>query len=145
VQKLSGLECCTRLRVLYLANNQLKDFRELDCVPQSVEELSLVGNPLQEAAAKAEGPTSALGCAYRLEVLRRLPNLRKLDGVTVDTDEKEAAAQKRMESSKGAAGLLGTRTMNSTLGAPGTAPGTAGSAGRGLGATAPPPGAAVVA
>jgi len=56
------------------------------------QELSLFGNPLQEAAAKADGPTSAIGCSYRLEVLRRLPGLKKLDGVAIDADEREAAA-----------------------------------------------------
>lgn len=89
--KLGGMEQCAKLRVLYLANNLIRDARELECVPPSVEEISLVGNPLWEVAKAAEGSPSALGCAYRIDILRRLPNLKKLDGITVDMDERAAA------------------------------------------------------
>jgi len=77
---------------------------------------------VQEAAAKSDGPTGAIGCAYRLDVLRRLPGLRKLDGIAIDPDEREAARA-------GKTGSLGG-TGNKTLGA------TAGAAGSTLGQTA---------
>ena len=54
------------------------------------QELQLVGNPLYEAA-KAEGPPSAIACNYRVEVLRRCPKLKKLDGIPVEMEEREAA------------------------------------------------------
>lgn len=91
--KLSGLEACTQLRVLYLANNLIREYKELEAVPGCVEDISLVGNPLWEAA-KADGPPSAVGSTYRIEILRRLPNLKKIDGVTVDPDERDAAAKR---------------------------------------------------
>lgn len=80
----------SQLKVLYVANNLLKDYRDLDGLPGSVEELSLLGNPVHEVA-RAEGPPTALGCTYRLEVLRRAPGLKKLDGVAVEPEEREAA------------------------------------------------------
>ena len=42
-----------------------------------------MGNPLYEAA-KTDGGPSTIGCAYRVEVLRRCPRLKKLDGIPVE-------------------------------------------------------------
>jgi dynein light chain 1, axonemal len=117
VIKLTGLEQCAKLRVLYLANNLIRDSKELECVPPSVEEISLVGNPLWEVAKAAEGSPSALGCAYRIDILRRLPNLKKLDGVTVDMDERAAAR-------KAAGGAM----LNNSMGQTTRSAGSAGSA-----------------
>jgi len=39
---------------------------------------------------EAEDP-STLGCDYRVQVLKRVPSLIKLDGIPVDVDEREAA------------------------------------------------------
>ena len=47
----------------------------------------LVGNPLHASAEKPD----ELGCEYRIEVLKRVPQLVKLDGIPVDVDEREAA------------------------------------------------------
>ena len=44
VVKLGGLECCTLLRVLYVTNNQLRDMKELECIPPSVEARALPPN-----------------------------------------------------------------------------------------------------
>lgn len=130
--KLSGLEPCTRLRVLYLANNLIRDLKELEAVPPSVEEISLVGNPVWEAARQAEGLPTALGCAYRVDILRRLPNLKKIDGVTVDPDERDAAARKGAPGGLGAtaavAAAMGQTSRSaggSATGAPGEAPAAA--------------------
>ncbi len=165
IMKLTGMECLTKLRVLYLANNQIKDYKELDSVPQTVEarargccclqatcadaqrtpppqltpqELSLVGNPLHDAA-KADGPPAALGSTYRIEILRKLPNLKKIDGVTVDPDERDTARNKT-------AGGGGTKPFTPGTAPNTAAPGTAKSAGGGgLGDTQPPPGEPVAA
>jgi len=37
IGKLGGLEPLTKLRVLYLANNGLREYKELEAVPQTVE------------------------------------------------------------------------------------------------------------
>ena len=44
----AGIEKCSRLRVLYMSNNKLKDWTELDRLSalQGLEELLLLGNPL---------------------------------------------------------------------------------------------------
>jgi dynein light chain 1 len=107
VIKLSGLEACTRLRVLYLANNLIREFKELEAVPGCVEDISLVGNPVWEAAKLDGGVPSAIGSTYRIEILRRLPHLKKIDGVTVDPDERDAAAKR---------GLGQTVAMGATMG-----------------------------
>jgi len=44
----AGIEKCSRLRVLYMSNNKLKDWTELDRLSalQGLEELLLIGNPI---------------------------------------------------------------------------------------------------
>jgi hypothetical protein len=37
IVKLGGLEPCAKLRVLYLANNGIRDFKELESIPSTVE------------------------------------------------------------------------------------------------------------
>ena len=75
-----------------------------------------MGNLLHETAAKAQDvPMSAPGCPYRLEVLRRLPNLKMLDGVAVTPEELEAASKLPL---LGATMKLGaTSTLGATAGA----------------------------
>lgn len=90
IAQLSGLEKCGKLRVLLLANNKIADYKALEVLTPltSLEELVLVGNPLYDAA-KAEGPPTTLCCNYRVEVLRRAPRLKKLDGIPVEVEERE--------------------------------------------------------
>ena len=90
------------------------------------QELSLVGCPVFEAARGEKGEVNVLapGSAYRLDVLKVLPGLKKLDGVPVTPEEAEAAR---------------SRTPGGTAAAPSTAKGgTAGGAGAGLGETTKP-------
>jgi len=90
LEKLAGVEQCTSLRVLYVSNNRLKDWGEvarLAALP-CLEDLLLVGNPLQ-----AEARDSGTLPQYRLEVLRRLPKLKKLDGELISAEERKAALQ----------------------------------------------------
>ena len=85
-----------------------------------------MGCPVFEAAKgeKAEVNPLASGSAYRLEVLSRLPGLKKLDGGPVTPEEAEAAR---------------SRTPGGSATAPSTAKGaTAGGAGAGLGETSKP-------
>ena len=71
------------------SNNKIENFKELDKLASlgNLAELLLVGNPLHASAEKPE----ELGCEYRIEVLKRVPQLVKLDGIPVDVDEREAA------------------------------------------------------
>lgn len=74
--------------MLYASNNKIRDWLEIERLTAlpDLEELLLAGNPLHSEAAAAGNLT-----AYRLEVLRRLPHLKKLDGIPIEVEEKEAA------------------------------------------------------
>eukprot|EP00191_Tetraselmis_sp_GSL018_P005455 CAMPEP_0177600568 /NCGR_PEP_ID=MMETSP0419_2-20121207/13718_1 /TAXON_ID=582737 /ORGANISM="Tetraselmis sp., Strain GSL018" /LENGTH=199 /DNA_ID=CAMNT_0019093621 /DNA_START=300 /DNA_END=899 /DNA_ORIENTATION=+ len=93
LEKTVGIDKLSNLRVLYMSNNKIKDWAEIDrlsAIDSTLEELLLIGNPLyEEFKANGEIP------AYRVEVLKRLPNLKKLDGIPVDVDEKDAAQAAR--------------------------------------------------
>jgi dynein light chain 1, axonemal len=80
LEKLAGVERCSRLRVLYASNNKIKDWAEVDRLTglDHLEDLLLVGNPVC-------GDDVA---AYRAGVLRRLPKLKKLDGRLVSEEER---------------------------------------------------------
>mmetsp|Transcript_32024 Transcript_32024/g.80881 ORF Transcript_32024/g.80881 Transcript_32024/m.80881 type:complete len:200 (-) Transcript_32024:24-623(-) len=92
LEKTAGIDKLGNLRVLYLSNNKIKDWAEVDRLAgvETLEELLLVGNPLYEDF-KANGEIPA----YRIEVIKRIPGLKKLDGIPVDVDEKDAAEQAR--------------------------------------------------
>lgn len=85
---LSGIEKLVNLRVLFMANNKIAGWGEVDKLGalDKLEDLLLVGNPLYNDY-KDNNATSE----YRIEVVKRLPNLKKLDGIAVDVDEREQA------------------------------------------------------
>jgi dynein light chain 1 len=85
VEKLSGIERCSRLRVLYASNNKIKDWTEVDRLSglEHLEDLLLTGNPICGDGDDA---------GYRAGVLRRLPQLIKLDGRLVSEEERQEAA-----------------------------------------------------
>lgn len=84
VEKLAGVEKCTKLRVLYASNNKIKDWSEIDRLATlpSLEDVLLTGNPLCNEAG------------YRLEVIRRMPGLKKLDGALITPEERLEVADK---------------------------------------------------
>lgn len=116
ISSLDGLACVTGLTTLYCSNNLIKSFSELDklvscwrqsggllgCMsshctqhfsfltrPQKANEqlrdVLFIGNPMySEVATKEEA---------RIEILRHLPNLKKIDGEFVKPSELEAAQQ----------------------------------------------------
>ncbi|KAK4025814.1 hypothetical protein OUZ56_014860 [Daphnia magna] len=74
IEKLKGIGMMKKLRVLTMSNNLVREwveFMRLAEVP-NLKELVFVGNPLEERCT-SEG-------VWRSEVVRRLPNLAKLDG-----------------------------------------------------------------
>ncbi|XP_071079712.1 dynein axonemal light chain 1-like isoform X2 [Haliotis cracherodii] len=81
IEKLKGINVLKKLKVLYLSNNYVKDwgeFGKLGDLP-CLEDLLMVGNPLEEKHT-AEGD-------WRDQASKRLPKLRKLDGVPVIRNE----------------------------------------------------------
>ncbi|CAE1254172.1 DNAL1 [Acanthosepion pharaonis] len=77
IEKLKGIGVLKKLRVLYMSNNLVADwneFNKLADLPQ-LEDLVFVGNPLEEQHV-------AIG-DYRDLVAKKLPKLKKLDGVPI--------------------------------------------------------------
>lgn len=93
LEKTAGIDKLSNLRVLYMSNNKIKDWAEIDrlsVLDGTLEELLLVGNPIyDEYKSNGEIP------AYRIEVIKRIPKLKKLDGIPVDVDERDAAQAAR--------------------------------------------------
>ncbi|XP_071502394.1 dynein axonemal light chain 1-like [Diadema antillarum] len=83
IEKLKGIQVLKKLKVLYMSNNSVKEWAEFDKLQQlpCLVELVFVGNPLEEKHS-AEGD-------FRDQVTKRLPGLKKLDGVTVIKQDEE--------------------------------------------------------
>lgn len=78
ISSLSGLERCTKLKVLYIGNNKISDLKEVAKLQSmtALEELVLYGNPVQQKICQ-DGDLY-----WPLAVLKLLPNLKKLDGTS---------------------------------------------------------------
>jgi len=74
IDKLTGIASLKKLRVLYMSNNKVKDWVELERLAElpELEDLLFVGNPLEERLSK-EGK-------WRGDVAKLLPRLKRLDG-----------------------------------------------------------------
>uniref|UniRef100_A0A3Q3XB87 Dynein axonemal light chain 1 n=1 Tax=Mola mola TaxID=94237 RepID=A0A3Q3XB87_MOLML len=78
IEKLKGIQCMKNLRVLYMSNNlDLLLLADLPCLV----DLGFVRNPLEEKHS-AEG-------TWIDEACKRLPNLKKLDGIPVIKQEED--------------------------------------------------------
>jgi len=79
ISSLSGLERCQKLKILYAGNNNVSDLKEvqkLQALP-ALEELVLYGNPVHMKIVRNEA------LMWPAKVLNLLPNLKKLDGISV--------------------------------------------------------------
>ncbi|XP_003384404.1 PREDICTED: dynein light chain 1, axonemal-like [Amphimedon queenslandica] len=83
IEKLKGITVLGKLKILYMSNNNVKDWNEFQKIAElsKLEELVFVGNPLEEKHS-AEGD-------WRDQVQKRLPKLRKLDGVPIVVQDEE--------------------------------------------------------
>jgi dynein light chain 1 len=88
IEKLDGLQSLRNLKTLYISNNNIKAFDELLKLRHldKFEDLLLVGNPCYEAA-------EAAGLNPELQVLKRLPNLMKLDGKFIKPSDRDLAEE----------------------------------------------------
>ena len=85
IASLDGLSCLTNLTTLYCSNNLIKSFAELEKLKanEKLRDVLFIGNPMYaDVASKEEA---------RIEILRLLPNLVKIDGEFVKPSELEAA------------------------------------------------------
>lgn len=78
ISSLNGLEKCKNLKVLYIGNNKISDLKEVHKLVAlaGLEELVMYGNPLH-AKIVEDGDLQ-----WPLAVLKILPNLKKLDGIS---------------------------------------------------------------
>ncbi|XP_011617263.1 dynein axonemal light chain 1 isoform X2 [Takifugu rubripes] len=83
IEKLKGIQCMKNLRVLYMSNNLVKEWGEFIRLAElpCLVDLVFVKNPLEEKHS-AEG-------TWMEEACKRLPNLKKLDGIPVIKQEEE--------------------------------------------------------
>ncbi|XP_050297974.1 dynein axonemal light chain 1 [Anthonomus grandis grandis] len=80
IEKVKGVQVLKKLKVLYIGNNMIKEWGEyvkLQDLP-CLEDLLFVGNPLYDSMEES---------VWKQEAIKRLPNLKKLDGEPVVRDE----------------------------------------------------------
>jgi dynein light chain 1 len=84
ISSLDGLSACTNLTTLYISNNQIKAWNEIDKLASlpNLKDVLFVGNPIYDEHPKDQ---------CRIEVIKRLPNIAKLDGDMVKPSERELA------------------------------------------------------
>jgi dynein light chain 1, axonemal len=82
---LKGINVLKVLKVLYISNNLIKEWAEFNRFQElpMLENLVFVGNPLIETMEEV---------VYKMEAIKRLPTLKKLDGETVVREEGEPIA-----------------------------------------------------
>merc|ERR1711998_419051 len=86
IEKLNGIEKLTTLQVVYLARNKISAWGEIERLQElpHLTTLLLKGNPI-------EIKTEEDGLNWRVELLKRLPNLKNIDGALVEDEEREQA------------------------------------------------------
>lgn len=87
IERLNGVECCKKLKVIYASNNKIKAWEGVtpcQSLP-ALEELLLVGNPLEEKCT-GEG-------TWISDVSKKFPALKKLDGKPIIRLEEEGGGE----------------------------------------------------
>ena len=76
IEKIRGVHVLKSLKVLYLGNNLVKDWSEFNRLQEipNLEDLVFINNPLSESIENEN---------YRAQVIRKLPNLKKLDSIPI--------------------------------------------------------------
>ncbi|KAM6075374.1 dynein axonemal light chain 1 isoform 4-T4 [Chlamydotis macqueenii] len=85
IEKLRGIRVMKKLKVLYMSNNLVKDWAEFVRLAELplLEDLVFVGNPLQEKYASDQKNS------WIEEATKRVPKLKKLDGILVIKQEED--------------------------------------------------------
>ncbi|XP_074680352.1 dynein axonemal light chain 1 isoform X6 [Strix aluco] len=85
IEKLRGIRVMKKLKVLYMSNNLVKDWAEFVRLAELplLEDLVFVGNPLQEKYASDQKNN------WIEEATKRVPTLKKLDGILVIKQEED--------------------------------------------------------
>ncbi|CAE7741256.1 LC1 [Symbiodinium microadriaticum] len=85
INSLDGVNVLTNLAVLYISNNLIKNWAELDKLAglPNLRDVLFVGNPIYDDMSREQA---------RIEVLKRIPQVAKIDGDMVKPAERELAA-----------------------------------------------------
>ena len=85
IASLDGLQACSALQVLYIGNNKISDWAEVDKLATlpALKDVLLQGNPIYDSAPD---PATA-----RCMVIKRCPNIDKLDNILILSSERERA------------------------------------------------------
>jgi dynein light chain 1, axonemal len=85
ITSLDGLSNLSNLTTLYISNNNIKSWAELDKLQglAHLRDVLFTGNPIYGEMSKEEA---------RIEVLRHLPQVAKIDGDMVKPSEREVAS-----------------------------------------------------
>lgn len=80
IEKVKGIAVCKKLKVLYMSNNLVKEWAEFNKLQElpMLQDLLFIGNPLYDNMDET---------IWKAEAIKRLPNLKKLDGEPVLRDE----------------------------------------------------------
>lgn len=89
ISSLDGIACCTNLTTLYMSNNLIKAFQELQVLSplNKLKEVLFIGNPMYDEVSDND--------EARIHVLSYLPQVTKIDGRIVKPSELEAAQKLR--------------------------------------------------
>lgn len=79
IASLAGVEKLTNLEVIFMSNNKIADWKEIERLQSctKLRDVLLINNPLSACDD------------WRLQVIKRLPGIKTLDGTIVDDDERE--------------------------------------------------------
>lgn len=85
IEKLDGIQSCIRLTTLFISNNRIKNWEEINRLSQlsSLKNLLLLNNPIYESFANKE--------EIKPQVIRRCQQLDVLDGTIVSDAIRKAA------------------------------------------------------
>lgn len=87
ISTLEGISCLRNLHTLYMSNNCIKSFSELEHLSslENLKDVLFIGNPMyDELGDKSEA---------RIQILQRIPQVTKIDGVLVKPTEIAAATK----------------------------------------------------
>ena len=87
ISSLDGLSSCQKLTTLYIGNNRIADWAEVEKLAalESLRDVLLVGNPIE--ASSGDNAT------YRANAITRVPQMTKLDNIMITPAEREAASK----------------------------------------------------
>lgn len=84
INSLDGVNVLTNLTVLYISNNLIRNWAELDKLAglPNLRDVLFVGNPIYDDMSREQA---------RIEVLKRIPQVAKIDGDMVKPGERDIA------------------------------------------------------